>query len=402
MKPRLLLPVTILLVLLIPVLAQAQVSAGVSTMHTVLDNVYNQMVPLCANMVQIAQAIAGLGTIFYIGYRVWKHIARAEPIDFFPLLRPFVMILLIGMFPTVLSTLNFILSPSVTYTAALVQNSNAAVQDLLTAEVLQGTGLAGTDQNPVLMTPNPQGTQQGWDKYAQPSATTTSDGGGFWSAIGSGFKFLAGGFEASFRYVFKFLMSILLEMLYYAASLCIDTIRVFQLIVLAILGPLAFAFSCYDSFQNSLTHWLQRYINIYLWLPIANILGAILGQIEQNMIQIDLDRMQSGTISMFSATDIAYLIFLIIGIVGYLTIPGLANYIVHTHGPNPLTQAVNKVGMMAIQAVTGGAGGAAGAAGAAGGAGAGAAGGGGAASAGVSAGAGASAPNQFNHDKIAG
>jgi conjugative transposon TraJ protein len=196
-------------------------------------------------------------------------------------------------------------------------------------------------------------------------------------------------------------MSIILEILYYAASLCIDTIRVFQLIVLAILGPFAFAFACYDGFQNSLTHWLQRYINIYLWLPMANILGAILGQIQQNMIQNDLNAMQSGSLSMFSVTDFAYLIFLLIGIIGYCTVPGLANYIVHTHGPNPLTQAVNKAASMAVQAgaaaATGGGSAVAGGAGAAG-AGAGA---GGSAS-GAAMGAMASQPNQYNHDKIAG
>ena len=395
MNTRAFFPLFFLSAMLMPCFVQAQVSAGVNSMHTVLDNVYNQMIPLCQNMVQIAQAMAGLGTIFYIGFRVWKHIARAEAIDFFPLFRPFVMILLIGIFPSVLATLNFILSPSVSYTAALVQNSNAAVNALLAAQAAQLSASATADQNPVLMTPNAQAGQQGWDKYTQPGATTTDDSGGFWSAIGSGFKFLAGGIEASFRYVFKYLLSILLEVLYYAASLCIDTIRVFQLIVLAILGPLAFAFSCYDSLQNSLTHWLQRYINIYLWLPVANILGAILGQIEQNMIQMDLSRMQSGTISMFSATDIAYLIFLLIGIVGYCTIPGLTNYIVHTHGPNPLTQAVNKVGMMALQAASGGAGGAGGAAAAGSAGGASAAGG-----SGMS--AGASAANQYNRDKISG
>jgi conjugative transposon TraJ protein len=382
----------------LPQLVHAQVSAGVSELHTVLDNVYNQMIPLCSNVINIAQAVAGMGCIFYIGVRVWKHIARAEPIDFFPLFRPFIMVLLIGIFPQVLATINGILSPTVTYTAAMVQHSNDAVNALL---LVQAAQLTGGDNASVLMTPNPQGSQQGWDKYSQPGSTDSGSGGGFWSAIGAGFKFLAGGIEAALRFVGKFVLSIILEVLYYAASLCIDTIRVFQLIVLAILGPFAFAFSCYDGFQNSLIHWLGRYINIYLWLPIANLLGAILGQIQQNMIQIDLARVQSGTISLFSATDFAYLIFLLIGVVGYTTIPGLANYIVHTHGPNPLAQKITSLASMAVSAAVGGAAGGGGGAAAGAGSGGSSAGGSTAGYQASSSGS-ASDPNQYNRDKIAG
>ncbi|HEY0895400.1 MAG TPA: conjugative transposon protein TraJ, partial [Sphingobacteriaceae bacterium] len=43
----------------------------------------------------------------------------------------------------------------------------------------------------------------------------------------------------------------------------------------------------------------------------------------------------------FSSTDTAYLIFMVIGVVGYFTIPGVANYIVHAGGGNALLQKVN-------------------------------------------------------------
>ncbi len=230
---------SIALSFLVPVSVSAQVSTGVSTLNNTLNTVYDQMVPLCANLIQISQAVAGLGCIFYIGVRVWKHIARAEPIDFFPLLRPFCMTLLISIFPTVLGVFNAILSPTVTYTAQIVQNSNNVVNSLLDIQARQL--ILGSNAS-VLMTPNPQGSADAWDKYSQPGPTD-SGGSGFWSAIGSGFKFIAGEIEESFRFVFQFIMSLLLQLLYYAAALCIDTVRVFQLIILAILGPLAFAFS---------------------------------------------------------------------------------------------------------------------------------------------------------------
>lgn len=385
----------------LPVLAQAQSNQGVVTLHTVLQNVYDEMTPLCENLLQLSQAIGAIGVTFFIGYRVWKHIARAEPIDFFPLLRPFCMILLISLFPqAVLPFINGVLKPSVTATADMVQHSNDAVNALLIAEAAQ----VGVDTTSVVLSET-QGFKEDWDKYAQPTSTGTDSGGSVWSAIGSGFKFIAGGLMNSFKFAFRLLMSVLLEILYYAASLCIDTLRTFHLIVLAILGPLAFAFSCYDGFQQSLTHWLGRYINIYLWLPIANLLGAILGKIQAEMLKMDLTNLQNGTAGFFSPTDLAYLIFLVIGIIGYTTVPGLANYIVHVHGPNPLMDKAGKLAGMAVSAaVTGGAGAAAGATGA------GASGAGAAGAASSSAGPGAqymaaassSAPNQYNRDKIGG
>ena len=41
----------------------------------------------------------------------------------------------------------------------------------------------------------------------------------------------------------------LLELLFNAAALVIDTLRTFFLIVLSILGPVSFAISCWDGFQ---------------------------------------------------------------------------------------------------------------------------------------------------------
>jgi conjugative transposon TraJ protein len=334
--------------LFIPAITFAQTS-GVAELHGVLQNVYNQMIPLCADLLDVSRAIAGFGTIFYIGVRVWRHIAKAEPIDVFPLFRPFAVIGLIGMFPLVLNLINSVMNPTVTATAALVTHSNDAVNTLLAEEAVAMTA----DNAPVLMTPNPQGNTQGWDQYAQPGSTTADSGGGFWSSIGAGFKFVAGGLEAALRFTFQLLVAMILRVLYFAASLCIDTIRTFHLIVLAILGPFAFAFSCYDGFQHSLTHWLARYINIYLWVPVANLFGAILGKIQENMLQIDLARIQNGTATLFSATDLAYLIFLVIGIIGYTTIPGITNYIIHTHGPNPLAQKVTALSSMAVTAAAG-------------------------------------------------
>ena len=54
----------------------------------------------------------------------------------------------------------------------------------------------------------------------------------------------------------------LLELIFAAASLLIDTVRTFFLVVLSILGPVAFAFSVWDGFQSTLGQWFTRYISV--------------------------------------------------------------------------------------------------------------------------------------------
>ena len=68
-------------------------------LHQILKNLYVEMMPLCSNMAGVAKGIAGLGALFYVSSKVWQSLARAEPIDVYPLLRPFAMGLCIMFFP---------------------------------------------------------------------------------------------------------------------------------------------------------------------------------------------------------------------------------------------------------------------------------------------------------------
>ena len=78
-----------------------------TNLHTVLEGLYDEMMPLCEDMLDVGKGLAGLGALFYVASRVWQSLARAEPIDVYPLLRPFAIGICILLFPTlVLGTLN--------------------------------------------------------------------------------------------------------------------------------------------------------------------------------------------------------------------------------------------------------------------------------------------------------
>ena len=78
---------------LIPKINFAQgggIASEVKSLHQVLEQLYSDMLPLCSKLIGVGRGIAGFAATWYIASRVWRHIANAEPIDFYPLFRPFV------------------------------------------------------------------------------------------------------------------------------------------------------------------------------------------------------------------------------------------------------------------------------------------------------------------------
>ncbi|OXA78626.1 Bacteroides conjugative transposon TraJ protein [Flavobacterium aquidurense] len=321
--------------LLTPFMVQAQgFGDNMQSLHSVLDQLYDEMMPLCSNLLAVGQGIAGFGTIWYIASRVWRHIVNAEPIDFYPLFRPFVIGFCIMIFPSVLSLINGVMKPTVTATAAMVTGSNNAV-----AVLLEEKEKAIKETNAWKMYVGAAGTgdRDRWYKYTHDEDPSNES---MLAGIGNDVKFAMEKASYNFRNSVKEWMSEVLRILFEAAALCIDTLRTFQLVVLSILGPLVFGIAVFDGFQHTLTVWLARYINIYLWLPVANIFGSIIGKIQELMLKLDLSQVQSTGDTFFSRTDMSYLIFMIIGIIGYFTVPSVANYIVHAAGGGALGQKV--------------------------------------------------------------
>ncbi len=123
----------------------------------------------------------------------------------------------------------------------------------------------------------------------------------------------------------------LLELMFNAAALVIDTLRTFFLIVLSILGPISFAISCWDGFQASLSQWFVRYISIYLWLPVSDLFSSVLARIQVLMLQKDIEQLSDPNFIPDGSNGV-YITFLIIGIIGYFTIPTVANWIIQAGG----------------------------------------------------------------------
>lgn len=328
------------LAMLLPSISQAQGVAGsISGMQSVLDRVYNEMLPLCGKLIGVARGLAGFGALWYIASRIWRHIASAEPVDFYPLLRPFTLGIAILLFPMVISVMNGVLQPVVSATGSMVKDSDQAIATLLKQKE---EAVKKSKYWQMYVGENGSGDSDKWYRYQHPKDPDRQEEGMF-EGLGNDIKFQMDRMSYNFRNNIKQWMSEVLQVLFAAAALCINTIRTFYLIVLAILGPLVFGFAVFDGFQHTLTVWIARYVNIFMWLPVANIFGSILGQIQQNMLKIDISQIGEQGDTFFSSSDSAYLVFMVIGIVGYFTVPNVANYIVHAGGGNAMLQKVNSL-----------------------------------------------------------
>jgi conjugative transposon TraJ protein len=329
--------ITFLFATLLPSVLRAQGFSGeIHGLQSVLDQLYSEMLPLCSKLIGVGRGLAGFAALWYISSRVWRHLANAEPIDFYPLLRPFALGLCVMLFPYVLSVINGILQPTVTGTAAMVTGSNNAIAYLLK---LKEEAIKKTPSWQMYVGADGSGDRDKWYKYTHPDGT----GEGTLDGLGNDIKFAMAKASYNFRNSVKQWMSEILHVLYEAAALCINTIRTFYLIVLAILGPLIFGLAVFDGLQHTLTVWIARYINVFLWLPVANIFGSIIAKVQENMLRIDIQQVIKYGDTFFSANDTAYLIFLVMGIVGYFTVPSVANYIVHAGGGNTLLYKASNV-----------------------------------------------------------
>ena len=295
-------------------------SSGIGGLQTTLENVYNAMMVHCGELMGIGQALAGFGALLYISYRVWGHLARAEPIDVFPLLRPFGLGLLIAFYPAFIGSLNGLLQPTVSGTAALVNDANAAITTLLQQKE---AALEQSTDWQMYVGPDGGGSEQKWEQYSGEAET------GVFSGLTNAVKFQLARISYNFRNGVKVVLSEVLQILYEAAALCVNTLRTFELLLMAILGPLVIGLSVYDPFRQALSAWLGRYINVFLWLPVANIFGSLCGQIQAEMIKVDIAQIQTSGSTAFSSTDVAYIIFLIIAIIGYSCVPSITNHIIH-------------------------------------------------------------------------
>ncbi len=316
-----------------------------TNLHTVLEGLYDEMMPLCEDMLDVGKGLAGLGALFYVASRVWQSLARAEPIDVYPLLRPFAIGICILLFPTlVLGTLNEGLGLIVQGTHTMVEEQTLDMERYRAQkDELEREAMMRSPETAFLV------SDEEFDRQLDELGWTPGD---MATRLGMYVEVGMYNMEKKIRDAFRSL----LELLFAAASLLIDTVRTFFLVVLSILGPLAFAFSVWDGFQSTLTQWFARYISVYLWLPVSDLFSCMLAKIQVLMLQSDIAELQSNPEYSIDNSNSVYIVFMLIGIIGYFTVPTVANWIVQAGGAGNYSRNINRSAVKGGGLVAGGTG----------------------------------------------
>ena len=302
-----------------------------TNLHTVLEGLYDEMMPLCEDMLDVGKGLAGLGALFYVASRVWQSLARAEPIDVYTLLRPFAIGICILLFPTlVLGTLNEGLGLIVQGTHSMVEEQTLDMERYRAQkDELEREAMMRSPETAFLV------SDEEFDRQLDELGWTPGD---MATRLGMYVEVGMYNMEKKIRDAFRSL----LELLFAAASLLIDTVRTFFLVVLSILGPLAFAFSVWDGFHSTLTQWFARYISVYLWLPVSDLFSCMLAKIQVLMLQNDIAELQSNPEYSIDNSNSVYIVFMLIGIIGYFTVPTVANWIVQAGGAGNYSRNINR------------------------------------------------------------
>ena len=254
-------------------------------LHQILRSLYEQMMPLCGDMADVARGIAGLGALFYVACRVWQSLARAEPIDVFPMLRPFAVGLCIMFFPTVvLGTVNSILSPVVQGTAKLLETQTLDMNEYRRQkDKLEYEAKVRNPETAYLV------SNEEFDKQLEELGWSPSD------MVTMAGMYIDRGMYNMKKNIRDFFREIL-ELMFQAAALVIDTIR-----------------------------------------------STILAKIQVLMLQSDIERMQADPNFSLDSSDGVYIVFMIIGIIGYFTIPTVAGWIIQAGGMGSYGRGVTQL-----------------------------------------------------------
>ncbi|MBD2703378.1 hypothetical protein IC229_22230 [Spirosoma sp. BT702] len=313
-----------------------------------IKTAFTEVLEGMGNLGDVASAIAAIGATFYIGMRILGHFARAESIDVFPLLRPFAIGFLVLNFTLVTDFIGALIKPLETVTQNMVDVQTTRIQQLeqMRQEKIQ------------------EKLRQLDEKIGEFSS---------WS-IGQYFPLLIEKMGIYLEEGFNEFLKNLFYALFLAARLVILTTRAFFLIVLTMVGPLAFALAIFTGFQDSHLMWIARYVQISLWFPLANILGTIVTYLQGKVITLQYLELTNNVPEEAQSGELIYIVFMIIATLAYFTIPTISSYIISSSGVGSALQRMTNMtsamvigtvmpatGMVGASAVAGGKGAARGA-----------------------------------------
>lgn len=284
----------------------------VQTINDTLNQIYFDFLNSSSSLMHSAQLIGGLGLVIlaYVQYQKMMLDGEARVWGFF--MKVIGLSLAIGFYPTVIQVINLPLNLITENVKEITHNEYENTTEVFSSMIFN----PGTNS---VNSPNQQYDQEIAnymnDSNENLESSNDSDSNSILNYVSNTSEIIHGIFFQIIFHVLTFMASV--------ALIILNVVRTFFLVVLTIFGIFVIPFTIYPSLEGSLGSWLQKYINVYLWLPVGYILDGILSKIfyyHQNSSAFSID----GAIN----NNLVNLLVLCT-IVSYVTIPTITSWLVN-------------------------------------------------------------------------
>lgn len=225
-----------------------------SLLATQLDSVKDLAQEYVSALATPAQLICGLFAFGYIGFGIWGSWARGQKIDFYGLLRPFSVGLIILFFSGFVSLLQLTIYPIELATSSL----NTSVQESYRQAHADYAVVQEKVRNAIAVYNQKQIEEENTDVPAEVSPATDDS---------SNYLQL---FKNTLHLLVSFSSLALTGMVYF-----FRTYVVLAGVVLLLIGPFAFALSLLPGFSGNIKNWLVRYVHIAMYIPLSMLVSFV-------------------------------------------------------------------------------------------------------------------------------
>jgi conjugative transposon TraJ protein len=286
-------------------------------------------------LVNMARAIGGIAAFFYISKRIYEQLIADNPISLLPLLRPFALVLVISFWGPFVQLL-------MVPTKGLTKLSEAIYADKkqIVAERLEEKQEAILYADLPAFQENEEKEATLWDKGINMLLTT--------------YNIISGrALQHQINFYVMDVIRQLLEALFEGLIYLIAFLRTVFCVLLVVFGPLVFAISIFDGFQDNYLGWIARFINVNLYLPIALIILSLVQEVLIFVLEAEITQIKSTLIYMPSLYYVSNLVVPLCGIAGLMMVPKIASWIINASGTS--TGGSRLVRTAAVMAITKGA-----------------------------------------------
>lgn len=285
-----------------------------------MDTLFLEIYPSCTHLVGYASVLGGTFTLIYILINLNKTWGRGEPVDIQSYYHPIFMAILIYSLPIFIPMVELMLSPLKTVTVSLVETENQNIEDLV-------------------KTYNEELKKAEEKKITENNGVKEDDLDLIDTAI------------LKVRDMFVQLIQIIIAVARSIAVLILAVLSTFYRITICLLSPIVIAISILPAFKDSAISLLKRYINVYLYVPLANVLSFIVAKVNTLYLNDSITKVRAGDLT--ASTDdltgmLSILSISIMALIGYFSIPTLAGWIVESSGGGAMTSGANKLGKKSL------------------------------------------------------